>query len=59
MNSFFSSCEYKADKTKIQHLVEAAPAILELHDMYGRSPLHWECAILSFCQEKRKSCRIL
>ena len=46
------ACEYKADKTKIQHLVEAAPAILELRDIYGRLPLHWECAILSFRKEK-------
>ena len=41
------ACEYKADKPKIQMLVETAPSILEHRDMYGRLPLHWECANVS------------
>ncbi|KAI2508954.1 ion transport protein [Fragilaria crotonensis] len=41
------ACEYKADKSMIKMLVEAAPSILEHCDKYGRLPLHWGCVNVS------------
>mmetsp|Transcript_30535 Transcript_30535/g.50422 ORF Transcript_30535/g.50422 Transcript_30535/m.50422 type:complete len:234 (+) Transcript_30535:141-842(+) len=46
------SCEYRANKHKVQVLVEMAPAVLHHADKYGRWPLHWECAVVSERKEK-------
>lgn len=46
------ACEYRADKRKVQVLVEMAPAVLHHADTYGRWPLHWECSIVSDRKDK-------
>jgi ankyrin repeat protein len=46
------ACEYRASLEKIQLLVEISRGVLEMKDLYGRLPVHWECSVVSDRKDK-------
>jgi Ankyrin repeats (3 copies) len=46
------ACEYRASLEKIKVLVETSREVLELKDVYGRLPMHWECSVVSDRKDK-------